>query len=215
MKELLVIEPIIAYRVWLVKIELPTSISAYDNDMSSATFFLSSSGRFSDFRWRRGKHLATCKLDKCPQKDVPSFGCECGFYGHKGKLNIVAAAEQVRFVIDITKRASRQIGVIAQNIIIGEVELTGKVIEHEYGYRSQFAEIKKLVWIYKGNSCPLEQFIRTEHRYGLSWDTREHLPSFPSSDLNVSMHVIINSLYKKYKVPIIRYQEFLTDNNIT
>jgi hypothetical protein len=86
-----------------------------------------------------GVNEAVCR--SC--RKIPGFQCMCGFYAYKTLGRFYAET--------ISSRASHTYGTsmsgLLQHSVIGaEVELTGRVIEHEEGYRAQKLEIKEIVW---------------------------------------------------------------------
>src|SRR4051812_13449700 len=76
--------------------------------------------------WRPGETLEA----RCPSGAhlAPSAECTCGVYAHKTRK---AAIKHARMV---------------SGAILGEVELWGKVVEHEHGYRAQYARPRAL-WV--------------------------------------------------------------------
>ncbi len=114
MEELLVIEPIIAYRLWLI---------IHPKERLAGAIY--------QFLWYEGVNFARCA--KIPYKHkAPEYHCVCGFYAYK-------TIEYCRRELPFPLRDG-----IYQHIF-GEVELTGKVVEHEYGYRSEKAQVRKLI----------------------------------------------------------------------
>ncbi len=113
MEELLVIEPIIAYRLWLI---------IHPKERLAGAIF--------QFLWYKGVNFARCA--KIPyEHKAPEYHCVCGFYAYK-------TIEYCRRELPFTLQGLYQ-------HIFGEVELTGKVVEHEHGYRSEKARIKELI----------------------------------------------------------------------
>jgi len=93
-------------------------------------------------RWPVGAALqARCMRARHP---APSTECSCGIYAHRSRGAALAHA-----------RAT-------PGSIVGEVELWGRVIEHEHGYRSEYARIRAL-WVPVALApCPAEQHNVTE-----------------------------------------------------
>ena len=119
-EELLVIEPIIGYRIW--------SIVDKDNHYNF-TDRLKCSYSILNYTWRKGVNRAECKY--CDS--IPGFNCCCGFYAFKN-LNYL---EEDNICIGGLENSV--------SFIFGEVELFGKIIEHEFGYRAEKANVRKLV----------------------------------------------------------------------
>ena len=92
--------------------------------------------------WPVGEALqARCMRGRHP---APSAECSCGIYAHRSRGAALAHA-----------RAT-------PGSIVGEVELWGRVIEHEHGYRSEYAQIRAL-WVPVAPApCPAEQHNVTE-----------------------------------------------------
>ena len=92
--------------------------------------------------WPVGEALhARCMRGRHP---APSAECSCGIYAHRSRGAALAHA-----------RAT-------PGSIVGEVELWGRVIEHEHGYRSEYARIRTL-WVPVAPApCPAEQHNVTE-----------------------------------------------------
>lgn len=63
--------------------------------------------------------------------DAPSFGCECGIYAVKEPKQTRTWHTTAGYGKDI--------------VVVGKVELWGRIVRHEEGYRAQFAYPKKLV----------------------------------------------------------------------
>ena len=93
-------------------------------------------------RWPVGEALhARCMRGRHP---APSTECSCGIYAHRSRGAALAHARA------------------APGSIVGEVELWGRVIEHEHGYRSEYARIRAL-WVPVAPApCPAEQHNVTE-----------------------------------------------------
>jgi len=130
--EFLIIEPIIGYREWMY---------SHDKDHQLK---LVGTGSGNNCFWEPGINIAKC-LYKC--KKAPNFKCSCGFYALKYKVDLFKEL----FLPSPTQfyaSAGYSVGYNNDDYsIYGEVELTGKVIEHRDGYRAEKAEIKKLIYI--------------------------------------------------------------------
>jgi hypothetical protein len=64
-----------------------------------------------------------------PPHRAPVEGCGCGFYAFKDLDTLV-------------RELSYPAGA---DIVLGRVDLAGKIIEHEFGYRAEWARIRKLI----------------------------------------------------------------------
>jgi len=146
MEELIVIEPIVAYRYWRI-------------DRHPDGYRLV--GIVLDYTWGKGVNLAACAkhtfIYTTPGmcEGTPGFGCSCGFYAYK----TVGSAQSM---LGSTLRMQSRM----YTFMFGEVELTGKVIEHTYGYRGEKAVIKRLMPMHSihsyisGSSYMLEQMAQ-------------------------------------------------------
>jgi hypothetical protein len=76
---------------------------------------------------------ASCTTGPVDPEHVPGWGCTCGFYATKD----LAAFRMFPILMDLPH---------ADGVgwIFGRVELAGKIIEHDYGYRAQRARIVEL-----------------------------------------------------------------------
>lgn len=117
-------EPISAWRVWKI-------------DRDDTGLCLRSA--VIDQRWPKLDWLrATCQRDQIPDKkcthhlasEIPQFGSECGIYGYPTP----EAARETAFPVQY------RLGVL-----IGQVALTGRVIDHETGFRAGAAYPQRIV----------------------------------------------------------------------
>jgi hypothetical protein len=121
------IEPISAYRAWTYSIE-----------RGRAHLFPLSSGSASSFtEWEgasSGWVTASCRAGN--GHEVPLEGCRCGFYSVKDLQEAIGLALPMRPI-------GTQAGFDC--VVLGRVLLSGKVIEHEIGYRAERARIAELI----------------------------------------------------------------------
>jgi len=115
-EEQLVIEPIIGYRTFNI-----VCINKRKKEFRLKGIGIGDKAEY----WKNDINIAKCLKNK--KHKVPDFNCECGFYIYKYKMDF----------IDYIKRLEEPIA--------GEVEATGRVIEHRDGYRAEKAKIKKLI----------------------------------------------------------------------
>ena len=80
---------------------------------------------------------ASCALVGSSTHEVPSEDCSCGFYSLKELDHAVALAAPFRFM-PIPGRKVDQ-------VVLGRILLSGKVIEHDFGYRAERARIAELI----------------------------------------------------------------------
>lgn len=111
-------DPVVAYRQWQIKRRYPDGL------------FLVGYGVGSSEKWLPNERLAARCLDgrstKTPH-EAPGDGCGCGLYGLKDGIDLKA-----RYTDEDNPS------------VVGEVYLWGRVIEHEHGYRAQYAYPKRL-----------------------------------------------------------------------
>lgn len=123
-----VIEPIVGYRAWRIMVGTPL----IESTLHSTTY------RYN--KWIPGETIkAVCGYDhtennkRCSLRKSlhhpPHKGGACGFYAYK----------------EPDWRGIRGKVQAYYSIVLGEVELWGKIVEHEIGYRAQYARVKKLV----------------------------------------------------------------------
>lgn len=145
-EELLVIEPIIGYREWNIYCEKKNGKYKFRLEGNGV-------GAKAGF-WTNGINKAKCLKSKLFNHKPPNFKCECGFYAHKYKIDIIK--ELLRIRNPASSLFSLSIFNDNSNIsLYGIVELTGKVIEHSEGYRAEKAEVKKLIWVDERNKIDI------------------------------------------------------------
>ena len=121
------IEPISAYRGWFYSIE----------GKSAQLFPLSGISVGSDWEGAGARWVtASCPTFGSASHEVPSEGCSCGFYSCKELDDAVSHAPIFRL--------STQ-GLPPVQVVLGRILLSGKVIEHESGYRAERARVAELI----------------------------------------------------------------------
>jgi hypothetical protein len=85
----------------------------------------------------REKTEARCEQEDHSEQQAPHLTCTCGIYAYK---------EKPRLLGDIRITYGRPLAppVSGLRLVYGEINLWGKVIEHEDGYRAQFGYPKRL-----------------------------------------------------------------------
>jgi len=85
----------------------------------------------------REKIEARCDQEDHSEQEAPHLTCTCGIYAYK---------EKPRLLGDIRITYGRPLAppVSGLRLVYGEINLWGKVIEHEDGYRAQFGYPKRL-----------------------------------------------------------------------
>jgi len=159
-EELLVIEPIIGYRIWSI-MDTKKSYKII-NRLRCAYSLL-------NYKWRKGINRAECKY--CDS--IPGFYCVCGFYAFK---NLNYLNEDNIFIGGLRNMVP---------FIFGEVELFGKVVEHEFGYRAEKAKVRKLV-----KNKGIEKYLTDKENNS------------------------INEIAYYYEVPLINYDEYIWEKEL-
>ena len=120
-------EPISAYRAWFYSIE----------GTSAQLFPLSGSMVGGEWEGAGARWVsASCPRFGSASHEVPSEGCSCGFYSHK-ELGVAVSHAGI-FHLSTQGQAPVQ-------VVLGRVLLSGKVIEHESGYRAERARVAELI----------------------------------------------------------------------
>jgi hypothetical protein len=121
------IEPISAYRAWFYSIE----------GRSARLFPLSGSMMASDWEGAGARWVtASCPRFGSATHEVPSEVCSCGFYSLKELGVAVRHAGIFRL---------STYGQAPVRVVLGRILLSGKVIEHETGYRAERARVAELI----------------------------------------------------------------------
>jgi hypothetical protein len=145
------IEPAIGYRAWsfamkgrsawLFSIAAPRDIAESESDWDgAASGWVAASCRLAhgyaskratdacvcEARAELGLHPLWCVV--CGPHPAPQEECSCGFYAMKELSSVEPWG--------------------GPHTILGRVELAGKVIEHEAGYRAQYARVTELIPIH-------------------------------------------------------------------
>lgn len=200
------IEPILAYRIWVVKpdVHLEPKPLAEDAKLGISirmlkdydvltpfegvtTYRLCSRGEteWPPYEALEGRHLPPysliAPLDQCSgtpcDGHIPHHAPKCGIYGVK----------RASYLVSELLREIRMGGAPGCPIVVGVVALWGRIVEHEHGYRAQFAYPKHVEWGYR---CDPREVARTygipyqeEHVWRLvfrsdeSWPSRYKAPS--------------------------------------
>ena len=85
----------------------------------------------------REKIEARCEQEDHSEQQAPHLPCTCGIYAYKEKPRLLGE-------IRITYGRPLAPPVSGLRLVYGEINLWGKVIEHEDGYRAQFGYPKRL-----------------------------------------------------------------------
>ena len=85
----------------------------------------------------REKIEARCDQEDHSEQEAPHLTCTCGIYAYKEKPRLLGE-------IRITYGRPLAPPVSGLRLVYGEINLWGKIIEHEDGYRAQFGYPKRL-----------------------------------------------------------------------
>lgn len=127
------IEPISAYRAWFYSIERRTARLYPLSGPTSTPDAWGGAGS----TWV----TASCPLFGSPTHEVPSEGCSCGFYSVK-ELDFAVSHTAMHHLM---ATHGRRQGMGQDPVVLGRVLLSGKVIEHDFGYRAERARIAELI----------------------------------------------------------------------
>jgi hypothetical protein len=121
------IDPISAYRAWNFSIEGRPRLFPFSGGFGSWPNAWEGVGS--------GWVTACCGYSRGHK--VPSEDCQCGFYSLKD------LDSAIDLVTPIELSAARQDG--GRPVVLGRILLSGKVIEHEIGYRAERARVAELI----------------------------------------------------------------------
>jgi hypothetical protein len=126
------IEPMVGYRMWAYTIG---GRRAQLHSLGSLIPFLHPLAKSDWDGGASGWVFASCFL--CGHV-APDEDCTCGFYAVKLLSQLVPTVP-----LGILEYSVNQ--GVASGIVLGRVELAGKIIEHDYGYRAERARIAELI----------------------------------------------------------------------
>ena len=124
------IEPMVGFRMWLYTLHRFQPQLHPINSLGHATGPSPWEGAES------GWVVASCAAGPVDPEHVPGWSCTCGFYATKNLAQFYKAIA----LVDLPPREDG----VKLGWIFGRVELAGKIIEHDYGYRAQRARIAEL-----------------------------------------------------------------------
>jgi hypothetical protein len=131
------IAPIVGYRLWVYTLDYGT---AELHSLNHALNSVSWDPPLETCEWELAGSswlVASCPRSiGSPGHIAPDEGCKCGFYAAREPLLLT---ELIRHIL---LRSERRLA--AFGIVLGRVELAGKVIEHEDGYRAERVRITEL-----------------------------------------------------------------------
>jgi hypothetical protein len=124
------IEPIVGFRMWLYTIHRFQPQLHPINSLGHTTGPSPWDGAES------GWVVASCAAGPVDPEHVPGWSCTCGFYATKNLPQFCKAI----VLVDLPPREDG----VKHGWIFGRVELAGKIVEHDDGYRAQRARIAEL-----------------------------------------------------------------------
>ena len=124
------IEPMVGFRMWLYTLHRFQPQLHPINSLGHATGPSPWEGAES------GWVVASCAAGSVDPEHVPGWSCTCGFYATKNLAQFCKAIA----LVDLPPREDG----VKHGWIFGRVELAGKIIEHDDGYRAQRARIAEL-----------------------------------------------------------------------
>jgi hypothetical protein len=121
------IEPISAFRAWTYRMEPSrATLHALGSDWEPGPWIGA----------ERGWVTARCGAEIDHPGGVPDEFCRCGFYSMK---TLPALLELLGAVIDATESGHQS------GMILGRIQIAGKIIEHDFGYRAERARVAALI----------------------------------------------------------------------
>ena len=144
-----ILEPVVGWRVWEIQ-------EAEDGNAYLCSLFVPS-GNIELRRWGQFNH-AICYSNHSIRKkcERPEFNCQCGFYACVSLLELI-------------KRLS--CNQIWGNFAVGEAALAGKIVEHQKGYRAEYARPRMAYLFYRDEDGLYRAKIlkhKLEERYEIS-----------------------------------------------
>lgn len=148
-------EPLRAYRVWVVSIHVRRD-DFLEADHGRVPFAVAVPGlraHNTELYWRPGRNQAECLIEN---HRAPDFGCSCGLYASRELRSLFSGLVKTRGVTEHSaavefKPRVRQAYAnpgdddsvdevfIVEVTVPGVVELWGRIIEHEHGWRAEYA----------------------------------------------------------------------------
>lgn len=126
------IEPIVGYRLWAYALG---GRRAQLHSLRSLSLIVHPLGKSDWDGAASGWVFASC--DICGRV-APEGDCTCGFYAVKRLSQLLPPLP-----LPTPESAVKQ--GVESGIVLGRVELAGRIIEHEYGYRAERARIAELI----------------------------------------------------------------------
>jgi len=142
------IDPLTGYRLWSVVVE--GSDATFCSPVQLAATF---AWKGAESGWVSASCLSLGRPSPLTNHQVPDEWCGCGFYALK-QLD----PDLLRFCL-LNQMTNLSHGGTAEYSVMGRVDLAGKVIEHELGYRAERARIVELFPI-RGSIAPVRDLAR-------------------------------------------------------
>jgi DNA-binding CsgD family transcriptional regulator len=131
------IEPIVGYRMWRYTVAADGAQLHSLNCSARVPGHCTCGWAHSGSDWA----LAGCLLDVHPNS-APAEECSCGFYAMATLTRLVAQAPIPATALGIPGLVEDS---DREGAVLGRVELAGKIIEHDYGYRAERARVVELL----------------------------------------------------------------------
>jgi hypothetical protein len=129
------IQPIVGYRAWSYVISergarlFPLGPALGDDEQSPW-----------DGAWRGWVTASCLNYPLEPGHLAPEENCECGFYATKSLDDLPCSV-----ALEILQANEYPHDGASAGVVLGRVDLAGKVIEHEWGYRAERARVAELI----------------------------------------------------------------------
>ena len=129
------IEPMVGYRMWAYTLG---GRRAQLHSLRSSLNPLNPLNPLGKSDWDGAASAWVFALCEMYGHVVPDEDCSCGFYAMTRLSELLMYASLYRMVPGVGPG-------IESGVVLGRVELAGKIIEHEHGYRAERARIAKLI----------------------------------------------------------------------
>lgn len=152
------IEPIVGYRAWGVMLDsfVTARSVVWPNDPSYPPVEHQNSPRLTCLGvggvWPVGNQELTAKCRSFPLHKAPQPGCTCGLYALKTYERVIQTYQPALTGVSNTLL-----------FVIGQVEMTGRVMVHEDGYRAERMRVVKLMsGVTRSYLVGIDAFVRQQ-----------------------------------------------------
>src|SRR5918999_2862318 len=147
-------EPLVGYRMWHYTLR-PGAIQLHALSCEGQAWSCRCGWQYGGSTWA----TASCSLAK-QHRAVPAENCTCGFYAIRTLDRLLEQAPLLFFVLIRDAPSDPDVD---ENMVLGRVDLAGKVVEHEDGFRAEKARVAELFPL--GGSEP--KIMRLASRLGV------------------------------------------------